>query len=101
MSGDPRPVRQIRHLVERRLARAASPAWLGESVMRAREPKLLAPATRLAPQARPPALRPPEPLPTPASAQAPAPAPAPPPAPAEPPVSAGPVASTWGMEEAL
>ena len=109
MSGDPRPVRQIRRLVERRLARAASPAWLGESVMQAREPKLLRPATRLAPQARPPALRSPEPPPAPARVPPPAPveaallpppaAPAPPPV--EPAVQQGPVASTWGMDEAL
>src|SRR5512132_124911 len=61
MSGEPRPVRTIRAVVERRLARSASPAWLGETVMRAREPKLLLPATRLAPAARPPALRASEP----------------------------------------
>ena len=41
--------------VERRAARSAPHAWLGPVVAEAREPKLLAETTRLAPAARPPA----------------------------------------------
>ena len=54
-----RPVRTIMRFVERRTARSAAHVWLGSAVAEAREPKLLAEATRLAPASRPPEPAPP------------------------------------------